>query len=159
MIFRFFIFTTLVFTVSGCTQVDTHVDYSTSAALTFNLLEICVEKTLNAHSELNTKEYVLDLNNITTLNQDGIDSFIKVKTPLLAATHDDSVLVLQNTDWKRSQVLQNIILKIIEVEYHDKENVTVKLSKMRARNQTIKITLDLARQGNIYKVVKSEVRR
>lgn len=159
MIFRCFILITLVFSSASCMQHDPHVDYSNSATLAFNLVDICVEKTLNAHSELNTKDYVLDMNDITTLSQEGVDSFIKVKNPLLATTHEDSVLVLQNKDWKRSQVLQNIIIKFIEVEYHDKKYVSVKLSKMRARNQTIKITLDLVRDDDRYKIIKSEVRR
>ncbi|MFT3912162.1 MAG: hypothetical protein QM737_22235 [Ferruginibacter sp.] len=159
MVFRTFIFIAFIFSAASCMQTDPHVDYSNSAALAYNLVDICVEKTLNAHSELNTKDYVLDMNDITTLSQDGVDSFIKVKNPLLEATHEDSIFVLQNKDWKRSQVLQNIIIKFIEVEYYDKQYVTVKLSKMRARNQTIKITLDLERDDDGYKIIKSEVKR
>ncbi len=159
MIVRILIFVTLAISTTACMRSDPHEDYSNSAILAFNLVDICVEKTLNTHSELNTKDYVLDMNNITTLSQEGVDSFIKVKNPLLASTHEDSVLVLENKDWKRSQLLQNIIIKFIEVEYHDKKYVTVKLSKMRARNQTIRITLDLVREDDGYKIIKLEVRR
>ncbi|MEO8770372.1 MAG: hypothetical protein ABI402_09820 [Ferruginibacter sp.] len=156
---RILIFVTLIISTAACTQPDWDMDYSNSCELAFNLLDVCVEKTLDAHSELNTKNYVLDLKEISTLNQDGVDSFLKVKKTLLAATHDDSIMVLQNKDWKKSYLLQNIIVKFIEVEYVTKKHITVRLSKMRARNQTIKITLDLERENDSYKIIKSEVKR
>ena len=159
MIFRILIFVTFIVSTAACTHPDWEIDYSNSDALAFNLLDVCVEKTLDVHSELNTKNYVLDLNEISTLDQEGVDSFLKVKNPLLAATHDDTVMVLQNKDWKKSYLLQNIIIKFIEVEYITKKHITVRISKMRARNQTIKITLDLERENDSYRIIKSEVKR
>ena len=159
MILRILIFVTLIFSTASCSHPDWEMDYSNSGALAFNLLDVCVEKTLDAHSELNTKNYVLDLNEISTLDQDGVDSFLKIKNPLLNATHEDSIKVLQNKDWKKSYLLQNIIIKFIEVEYITKKHITVRMSKMRARNKTIKITLDLERENDSYRIIKSEVKR
>ncbi|MEO6670826.1 MAG: hypothetical protein ABIN36_15205 [Ferruginibacter sp.] len=159
MNFRTFIFAVLIFSAATCNHPDWDLDYSNSPALAFKLLDICVEKTLDTHAELNTKDYVLDLNEISTLSQEGVDSFLRQKNPLLSATHDDTLMVLQNTDWKKSYLLKNIIVKFIEIEYITKKHITVRVSKMRARNQRIIITLDLERKHNSYKIIKSEVKR
>ncbi len=160
MVFRFLIFLALIFSIAACKQTNLDEDYSNSGTLAFNLLKVCVDKTLNVHSEFNTRNYVLDLTAISTLNQQGIDSFLKRENPILPASLEDTTGTAEkNKDQSRTRVLENIIVKFLEIDFIDKKHVSVVIKKIRTANQVIKVSLDLKREGDSYRIVRQEFRR
>lgn len=144
---------------STCSSHDPDADYSTSSSLAFNLVKTCVDKTLEIHTEFNTQGYLLDLSSISTLKQDAVDSFYLIKNAGKPASYDDSLIAVENKTLSRSNVLPIIIVQFDEIDYIDKRNVYVRMRKTRAANQVIRIGLDLRREGDIYRVIKSEIRR
>ncbi|MBS1743562.1 MAG: hypothetical protein JST81_11055 [Bacteroidetes bacterium] len=149
----------IVVNFSQCTVHDPEADYSTSDALAYNLIETCVNKTLDIHAEFNTDKYLLDLKKIPELKETAVDSFFFLKNNGLNKAYEDSLIVLANNSLSRSRVLDKIIVRFTEVEYINKKHVYVKLSKIRSANQVIKIGLDLERNGNQYRIFKTEIRR
>ncbi len=159
MIVKFLVFVYLIFIFAACSSKNLEGDYSTSSTLAFNLLKICLAKTLNTYSESNTESYVLDLSKISTLNKSGVDSFLGINKSILPVLQDDSATILRSINETGSKVLLNGIVRFEEVEFIDKNHVYVVISKVRSRNQIIKLGLDLKRQGDSYKIFKSEIKR
>lgn len=160
MVFRRLFFIVFLSILSACSSVHSeNDDYSSSRQLTYHLLSICLDKTLNTYSEYNTGDYVLDLSRISTFNKDGIDSFIVDNQNVLPILSDDSSSVLKSIDETGSKPLENMIVRFEDVDFIDKKHVYITISKVRSRNQIITLGLDLKRHGDTYKIFKSETKR
>ena len=94
----------IIFLFPACTSTNLDENYSNSSTVAFNLLKVCVDKTLSEYPNINTKNYVLDLSEISTLNKEGIEKFLKAKNSTLPTTHDDSVIIFENQDWSKSHM-------------------------------------------------------
>jgi hypothetical protein len=121
---------TIAFT--SCKSTDYRQNYRNSSIVSYNLLRLCVDKALETEPSINTKNYVLDLSSITTLNQNGVDSFLKLKNSIQPTTHEDSVMTFENKDWSRFHMNRSMIIKVRAIDSLDEKSIKVNLSKIKS---------------------------
>jgi hypothetical protein len=145
MIFRLYFILAIIF-LSGCkTATDYKKNYHNSSELAFDLLKQCVDTMLNTNPTINTKNYVLDLSSIDTLNKKGIDSFLSIKNTILPTTLHDSTMIFNDSNHENFNMKQSMIVKIETISFKSDRKTIVTASKLKSTNEIIDATIELER--------------
>ncbi|MEO6670972.1 MAG: hypothetical protein ABIN36_15940 [Ferruginibacter sp.] len=148
------LFSTVLLTAfTSCKSTDYKQNYINSSIVSCNLIKLCVDKAFETEPSINTKNYVLDLSSITTLNQKGVDSFLALKNSILPTTHEDSVMTFENKDWSRFHVNKSMIVKIRTIDSLDDKRIKVNLSKIKSTDETIEAEINFERYLDTYKII------
>jgi len=150
--FRLLVISTLVFFFSCKTKTDFTKDYNNSSVVAFNLIKQCVDTMTNLNPSINTKNYVLDLSSIDTLNKQGVDSFLQIKNLNIPTTLDDSTMIFKDGDPSNFHMKQSMIIKIRTINYKSDKVALVTASKIKSTNEIIDATIELERQLDGYKI-------
>ncbi len=150
--FRLLIITTIVLLYSCKSKTDFTKNYNNSNEVAFNLIKQCVDTMTNINPSINTKNYVLDLSSIDTLNKQGVDSFLQIKNSYSPTTLDDSTMIFENGDPSRFHMKQSMIIKIRTITYKSDKVALVTASKIKSTDEIIDATIELIRQSNGYKI-------
>ena len=150
--FRLLGIMTIVLLYSCKSKTDFTKNYNNSNKVAFNLIKQCVDTMTNINPSINTKNYVLDLSSIDTLNKQGVDSFLQIKNSSIPTTLDDSTMVFENGDPSSFHMKQSMIIKIRTVTYKSDKVVLVTASKIKSTNEIIDATIELMRQSDGYKI-------
>lgn len=146
------VISTLVFFFSCKTKTDFTKDYNNSSVVAFNLIKQCVDTMTNLNPSINTKNYVLDLSSIDTLNKQGVDSFLQIKNLNIPTTLDDSTMIFKDGDPSNFHMKQSMIIKIRTINYKSDKVALVTASKIKSTNEIIDATIELERQLDGYKI-------
>jgi hypothetical protein len=113
----------------------------------------------NIKPSINTKNYVLDLSGIDTLNRNGVDSFLRNKNKTLPTTSDDSLMITSKEDVIANKgdvfgfhMKQSMILRINTLIYKSDRFVIVTASKIKSSREIVDATIELERQLRGYKI-------
>ena len=106
----------------------------------------------NINPSFNTKNYVLDLSIIDTLNKQGVDSFLQIKNSNSPTTLDDSTMIFENGDPSRFHMKQSMIIKIRTITYKSDKVALVTASKIKSTDEIIDATIELVRYSDGYKI-------
>jgi hypothetical protein len=151
-IFRLLVIYTLVLLFSCKAKTDFTKNYNNSNVVAFNLIKQCVDTMTNIHPSINTKNYVLDLSSIDTLNKQGVDSFLQIKNLNIPTTFDDSTMIFKDDDPSNFHMKQSMIIKIRTINYKNNKVALVTASKIKSTNEIIDATIELERQLDGYKI-------
>ena len=150
--FRLLVISALVLLFSCKTKTDFTKNYNNSNVVAFNLIKQCVDTMTNINHSINTKNYVLDLSSIDTLNKQGVDSFLQIKNLNLPTTLDDSTMIFKEGNPSNFHMKQSMIIKIRTINYKSEKVALVTASKIKSTNEIIDATIELERQLNGYKI-------
>lgn len=151
-IFRLLIITTIVLPCSCKSKTDFTKNYNNSNLVAFNLIKLCVDTMTNINPSINSKNYVLDLSNIDTLNKQGVDSFLQIKNSNFPTKLDDSTMIFENGDPSIFHMKQSMIIKIRTITYKSDKVALVTASKIKSTNEIIDAIIELVRQSDGYKI-------
>jgi hypothetical protein len=155
--FRLLVITSTILILSCQAKTDYSDNYNSSRIVAFNLLKQCVDTMTNINRTINTKNYVLDLSSIDTLNNQGVDSFLQIKNLNLRTTSDDSTMIFKDGDPSNFHMKQSMIIKIRTITYKSDKVVLVTASKIKATNEIIDATIKLERQMDGYKITNLKI--
>jgi hypothetical protein len=155
--FRLCLITTLALLFSCRTKIDYTKNYSNTSIVAFKLIQQCVDTMTNINSSINTKNYVLDLSSIDTLNKQGVDSFLQIKNKNLPTTLDDSIMIFKDRDTSNFHIKQSMIIKIRAIIYKSDKVALVTASKIKSTNEIINATIELERQLDGYKIINFKI--
>ncbi|RYE52288.1 MAG: hypothetical protein EOP48_16815 [Sphingobacteriales bacterium] len=150
--FRWFVISAMCFFFSCKTKTDLTKNYNNSSLVGFNLIKRCVDSLTNIQPSMNTKNYVLDLSSIDSLNKDAVDSFLKIKNVHLPTTSDDSLMIFKDGNFSDFHMKQSMIIKISAINYKNAKVALVTASKIKSTNEIINATIELERQSDGYKI-------
>lgn len=145
--------TVCVFAFSSCKSTDYNQNFSNSNIVSYNLIKLCVDKAFETEPSINTKNYVLDLSSITTLNQKGIDSFLAIKNSILPTTHEDSAMTFENKEWSKFHMNRSMIIKIKTIQSIGNKRIKINLSKIKSTDETVEAEIDFERYIDTYKII------
>ena len=151
-IFRLWVIPSLVLLFSCKAKTDFTKNYNNSNVVAFNLIKQCVDTMTNINPSINTKNYVLDLSSIDTLNKQGVDSFLQIKNLNIPTTFDDSTMIFKDGDPSNFHMKQSMIIKIRTINYKNDKVALVTASKIKSTNEIIDATIELERQQDGYKI-------
>ena len=142
--------------IFSCNQTDTKLNYSNSDIVAFNLIKTCVDTLTAIRPEINTKNYVLDLSGISTLNKNGVDSFLRLKDKVLPTTLDDSTMIGDDM-YGGYHMKQSIIIRINHIEMKNADTVNATVFKIRSSVKNVKADIVLKRYLNGYRIIELKV--
>ena len=157
MTFRILIILTTIFFFSCKIKTDYKQNYNNSSVVAFNLIRQCVDTMLNINPKINTKNYVLDLSSIDTLNKQGADSFLHIKNLTLPTTLDDSTMIFKDGNPENFQMKQSMIVKIRKISSLNDKTVLVNMSKIKSTSEIVDATIELERYSDGYKISKIQI--
>jgi hypothetical protein len=138
---------------SSCNTTNYSENFRNSKTVSYNLIKLCVDKAMETEPQFNTKNYVLDLSNISTLNSNGVDSFLKVKNSIMPTTHEDSVMTFENKEWTKFHMNRSMVIRIKSIDSINEKNIKVSLTKYKSTDETINAEIEFERHNNTYKIV------
>ena len=145
----------LIIIFSSCKSKIDNKDYYNSSKLAFSLIKQCVDTMLNTNIPINTKNYVLDLSSIDSLNRTGVDSFLAIKNIILPVTSEDSVIIYENEgNAVHSHVKQSMIIKIRTLSAQINRKVIVTVSKIKSWKEMIDARIEMEEKGDQYRIIK-----
>ncbi|NNV54500.1 hypothetical protein [Limnovirga soli] len=150
--FRLLVIATFFFLYSCKSRTDFAKNYNNSNEVAFNLIKQCVDTMININPSFNTKNYVLDLSIIDTLNKQGVDSFLQIKNSNSPTTLDDSTMIFENGEPSRFHMQQSMIIKIRTITYKSDKVALVTASKIKSTDEIIDATIELVRYSDGYKI-------
>ena len=148
----FIISSALLSALASCKSTDYKQNFSNSKVVSYNLIKLCVDKAFETEPSINTKNYVLDLSSIDTLNKQGVDSFLQIKNLNIPTTFDDSTMIFKDGDPSNFHMKQSMIIKIRTINYKNDKVALVTASKIKSTNEIIDATIELERQQDGYKI-------
>jgi hypothetical protein len=150
--FRLCFITTFIFFFSCKSKTDYSKNYNNTSIVAFELIKLCVDTMTNLNPSINTKNYVLDLSSIDTLNKKGVDSFLQIKNLNLPTTLDDSIMIFKDGEPSNFHMKQSMIIKIRTITYKNDKVALVTASKIKSTIEIIDLTIELERQWDGYKI-------
>jgi hypothetical protein len=142
----------ILWLLSSCNSTDYKQNFNNSKVVSYNLIKICVDKAFETEPYINTKNYVLDLSSITTLNKKGVDSFLSFKNSIMPTTHEDSVMTFENSDWSRFRMNRSMIVKIKSINSVNEKSIKVYLMKIKSTDETVEAEINFERYLDTYKI-------
>jgi hypothetical protein len=149
--FNLYILSTII--ILSCNSTDYKQNFKNSKVVSYNLIKLCVDKAFETDTSINTKNYVLDLSSIRTLNQNGIDSFLTNKHSLMPTSQEDSAMTFENKDWSRFHMNKSMVIKIKSIDSINENGIKINLSKYKSTDEIIEAEFELERYKNTYKIV------
>ncbi len=105
--------TFLIIAFSSCGQQPNNLTYTNSGKVALNLIQLCVNLTLQLDPGLNTGKYFVDFSFPKDINRRGIDNFLKLNNKAKEANLDS--LISQDTTWTKYQFFQNPVIRFEKI--------------------------------------------
>lgn|GEM_PF-1903949 len=146
---------TVLLVFCSCGQETGNSTYVNSEKVALNLIQLCVDSTLQLDHGLNTGQYLVDFSIIKELNRRGIDSFLRLNANASEANLDS--LILHDTTWVKYQFFQNPVIRFDKIQVQPDGTILIKTSKTKASDGAIGTEMILQRRGNNFKCVINRI--
>ena len=136
---------------------DYKQNYNNSSVVAFELIKQCVDTMLKISPTINTKNYVLDLSSIDSLNKRGVDSFLHNKNRTLPTTLDDSTMIFKDGNPEIFHMKQSMIIQIRSIVFQNDKAAIVRISKIKSTDEIVDATIELERYLDGYRINKVKI--
>jgi len=141
----------------SCGRETKGLTYVSSEKVALNLIQVCVDSTLQLDRELNTGKYLVDFSMVKGLNRKGINSFLQHNGNASEANLDS--LILHDSTWVRYQFFQNPVIRFDKIQVQPDGTILINMSKTKASDGAIGTEMILQRQGENVKCILNRISR
>jgi hypothetical protein len=142
----------------SCEQVRKTPTFTSSGIIAQNLIQICVDSTLQLDSGLNSVKYLVDFKLVKNLNSGGVKQFMLTRSEA-SETNLDSLLIIARRFSKYSFGLPAAVIRFEKITVRADGLLLVEMSKTRSAEGFISAELLLKPNGLSFKCISSEITR
>ena len=145
----------ILFVFSSCAQQNVGQNYSNSEKISFNLVQLCIDSTLQLDQGLNTTKYLVDFTKVSQLNHQGVNKFFELNR--MATTTNLDSMVLHDSTWINYQYFQNAVIRIEKITEQKNGTLLIITSKNKASDGSIGTEIILQKQGEVFKCLSCKI--
>ena len=142
--------------LNSCSEKPNDLTYINSELVAANLIQICIDSTLQLDDGLNSDTYSVDFSKAKDLNSDGVRRFL-LTHPSTAQTNLDSLFQHIPKKNKYNFFFKQPIIRFEKIEKQNNGTILINTSKIRAAEGAIGTRIILKKHGNKFKCMLSEI--